>query len=124
MKIELHKYKAYFEQLSQKSHQKPYPNYQKPIRNRKHYRDLEPEEEECDESDSYITEIRRRPRKQRKRIIYEDEIDGVPNYEPQSPREEEQEDNNEIQIKPKRKQEKVIERPKKVKKGITKSIKM
>ena len=40
----------------------------------------------------------------KKRIIYEDEIDGVPNYEPQSPSEEEQEDNNEIQIKPKRKQ--------------------
>ena len=77
-----------------------------------------------DESDSYITEIRRRPRKQRKRIIYEDEIDGVPNYETRSPREEEQEDNSEIQIKPKRKQEKVIGRPKKVKKGITKSIKM
>ena len=89
LKIELHKYKAYVEQLSQKS-------YQKLIRKRKHYRSLEPEEEESDESDSYITEIRRRPRKQRKRIIYEDEIDGVPNYEPQSPSEEEQEDNNEI----------------------------
>ena len=124
LKIELHKYKAYVEQLSQKSYQKPYVNYQKPIRKRKHYRDLEPEEEESDESDSYITEIRRRPRKQRKRIIYEDKIDGVPNYEPQSPSEEEQEDNSKIKIKPKRKQEKVIERPKKVKKGITKSIKM
>ena len=118
LKIELHKYKAYVEQLSQKSYQKPYVNYQKPIRKRKHYRDLEPEEEESDESDSYITEIRRRPRKQRKRIIYEDEIDGVPNYESQSPSEEEQEDNNEIQIKPKRKQENVIERPKKVKKEL------
>ena len=83
LKIELHKYKAYVQQLSQKSYQKPYVNYQKPIRKRKHYRDLEPEEEESDESDSYITEIRRRPRKQRKRIIYEDEIDGVPNYESQ-----------------------------------------
>ena len=124
LKIELHKYKAYVEQLSQKLYRKPYVNYQKPMRKRKHYRDLEPEEEESDESDSYITEIRRRPRKQRKRIIYEDEIDGVPNYESQSPSEEEQEDNNEIQIKPKRKQEKVIERPKKVKKGITKSIKI
>ena len=114
MKIKLHKYKAYVEQLSQKSYQKPYVNYEKPIRKRKHYRDLEPEEEESDESDSYITEILRRPRKQRKRIIYEDKIDGIPNYEPQSPSEEEQKDNNEIQIKLKRKQEKVIERPKKV----------
>ena len=96
LKIELHKYKAYVEQLSQKPYRKPYVNYQKPMRKRKHYRDLEPEEEESDESDSYITEIRRRPRKQRKRIIYEDEIDGVPNYEFQSPSEEEQEDNNEI----------------------------
>ena len=51
--------------------------------------------------------MRRRSRKQKKkRIIYEDEIDGVPNYEPQSPSEEEQEDNNEIQNKPKRKQKK------------------
>ena len=65
LKIELHKYKAYIEQLSQKSYQKPYVNYQKPIRKRKRYRDLEPEEE-SDESDSYITKIRRRPRKQKK----------------------------------------------------------
>ena len=108
----MHKCKAYVEQISQKSYQKLYINYQKPIRIRKHYRDLEPGEE-SDESDSYITEIRRRPRKQRKRIIYENEIDGVPNYELQSPSEEEQVDNNEVQIKPKRKQEKVTERQKK-----------
>ena len=56
---------------------------------------------------------RRRPRKQRKRIIYEDEIDGVPNFGSQTPSEEEREGNNEIQIKPKRKHEKVIEKPKK-----------
>ena len=47
----------------------------------------------------------------KERIIYEDEIDGLPNYEAESPSEEEQEDNNEIQIKPKGKQAKVIERP-------------
>ena len=104
MKIELHKKKVYVEQRSQKSYQKPYVNYQKPIRKRKHYRNLG--QEENDESDSYITEIRSRPRKQRKRVICEDETDGVPNYESQSPNEEEQEDNNEIQIKAKRKQEK------------------
>ena len=63
MKIELHKYKTYIEQLSQKSYQKPYVNYQKPIRKR--YGNLEPEEESA-ESNSYITEIRRRPRKQKK----------------------------------------------------------
>ena len=60
----------------------------------------------------------------KKRIIYEDEIDGVPDYEPQSPSEEQQKENNEIQIKPKRKQEKVVETPKRTKKGITKSIKI
>ena len=87
--MELHKYKAYVEQLSQKFYQKRYLNYQKPIRKRKHYRNLEPEEGESDESDSYITERCRSPRKQRKIIIYEDEIDGVPNYEPQSPIEDE-----------------------------------
>ena len=36
LKIELHKCKGYVEKLSQKSYQKPYVNYQKPIRKRKH----------------------------------------------------------------------------------------
>ena len=66
MKIELDKYKNYVEQLPQKSCHKSYANYQKPIRKRKHYRDIE--QEESDESDSYITEIRRRPKKQKKKI--------------------------------------------------------
>ena len=122
LKIELHKYKTSVEQLSQKSYQKPYVNYPKPIRKRMHYRDLEPEEE-SNESDSFITEIRRPPKKKKKKNTYEDEIQGLSNYEPESPSEEEQEDNSEIQIKPKRKQPKVIERPKKVEKGITKPIK-
>ena len=43
---------------------------------RKHY--YYDEHEESEESDSYITEIRRRPKKQKERIIYEDEIDGIP----------------------------------------------
>ena len=75
MKIELHKYKNYVEQLPQKPYHKSYAHYQKPIRKRKHYHDIK--QEESDESDSYITEICRRPRKQRKRIIYDDELDGV-----------------------------------------------
>ena len=66
MKIELHKYKNYVEQLPQKSYHKSYANYQKPIRKREHYRDIE--QKESDESDSYITEIRRRPKKQKKKI--------------------------------------------------------
>ena len=57
----MHKYETYVGQLSQKSYQKPYVNYSKPIRIRKHYHDLEPEQKN-DESDSYITEIRRRPK--------------------------------------------------------------
>ena len=39
-------------------------NYSRPIKKRKHY-DLGPEEE-SNEGDSYVTEIRRRPRKQKK----------------------------------------------------------
>ena len=91
LKIELHKYKTYVEQIPQNT-SKNY--YLKPIRKRKHYRDLQAESE-SDESDSIVTEICRRPRQQkRKRIIYEDELDRVPDYEPQSPREEEQEEND------------------------------
>ena len=122
LKIELHKYWNYFQNIPQKSYQKP--SYTKPIRKRKHYYYDEPEESE--ESDSYVTEIRRRPKKQKKRIIYEDEIDGIPEYEPDSPTEEEQEEDNnyEIQSKHRGKQPNQIEKPKKVKKGITKSIKM
>ena len=68
LKIELHKYKTFVEQLSQKSYQKPYVNYPKPIRKRKHYRDLEPEEE-SNKSDSFITEIRRPPKKKKKILM-------------------------------------------------------
>ena len=58
-----------------------------------------------------------------KRIIYKDERDGVP--EPDSPTEEEQEEdhNYEIQNKHRGKQPNQIEKPKKSL-GITKSIKM
>ena len=45
--------------MPQKSYQKP--SYTKPIRKRKHYYYDEPEQSE--ESDSYVTEIRRRPKK-------------------------------------------------------------
>ena len=83
LKIELHKYQAYVQNTPQRSYQKP--SYQKLIRKRKHYYYDEPEQSE--ESDSYVTEIRRRPKKQRKIILYEDEIDGPPEYEPDSPTE-------------------------------------
>ena len=95
LKIELHKYKNYVEQLPQKFYQKAYP---RPIRKRKHYHDLEHEQEDSDESDSYITEIRRIKRKKpRKRIFYEEEVDGISDQEPDSrPSEEEQDIKSEI----------------------------
>ena len=67
------------------------------MRKRKPYHDLQQESDETDESDSYV-EVRRRPKKYRKKIAYEDELDGIPNYEPKSPSEDEQEE-NEVEIK-------------------------
>ena len=86
-KIELQKYQHYVQNLPQK----PRMNDQKPIRKRKHY--YFDDQEESEESDSYVTEIRRRrPNKHRKKIIYEDEIDGLPDYEPHSPTEDEEQE--------------------------------
>ena len=109
MKIELHKYKNYVELLPQKSYQKAYP---RPIRKRKHYHDLEHEQEDRDE---YITDIRRRKRnKPRKRIFYEEEVNGISDQEPDSPPSEEEQD-----IKPEIKSQlKTNKQPKKIKKGI------
>ena len=101
LKIELHKYKTYVEQLPQTPRKK---YYSKPIRKSKHYKDLQTETK-SDESDSYVTEIRRRPKQQKIKIVYEDELDGVSDYEPQSPSEEEQEESF-IQIKPKKNRKK------------------
>ena len=87
------------------------------MRKRKPYHDLQPEIDETDKSDYYV-EVRRRRKKYRKKIAYEDELDGIPNYEPKSPSEDEQEE-NEVEIR------KTIKRnvtTKKNKKGITKSI--
>ena len=108
--------------MPKKLYQKP--SYTKPIRKRKHYYYNEPEQSE--ESDSYVTEIQRRPKKQRKRITYKDEIDGLPEYEPDSPTDKEYEESNnyEMQNKYKEKQPKQIEKPKKVQNSITKSTKM
>ena len=79
-------------------------NYQKPIRKRKHY--YYDDQEESEESDCYVTEIwRRRPNKHRKKIIYEDEIDGLPDYEPHSPTEDEEKEeeyDNKVQTKSKK----------------------
>ena len=123
LKIQLQKHQNYVENLPEKSHTK----YQKPITKRKHY--YYDDQEESEESDSYVTEIwRRRPNKKRKRIIYEDEIDGLPEYEPHSPTEDEEEieeqNNYKTKSKKRRLLPKQIEKPKKPKNGITKSIKM
>ena len=105
LKIELQKYQNYVQKNTQWN-----PSYQRyrasTIRTRKHYHYHKSEQSE--ESDSYVTEIRRRPKKQRKRIVYGDETDGLPEYEPDSPTEEEQEEDNsyEIQTRPKGKQQK------------------
>ena len=72
LKIELQKYKTYVYQLPETQTKK---YYSKPIRKGKNYHDLQPESE-IDESDSFVTEIRRRrPRKQKRKIIYEDKLD-------------------------------------------------
>ena len=63
IKIELHKYQNYFQNMPQKSHQKP--SYMKPLRKRKHY--YYDELEQSEESDSYVTEIRTRYKKQTRR---------------------------------------------------------
>ena len=70
MKIEPQKYQDYIQNKPQRSYQKP--SYQKPIRKRKHY--YYDELEENEESGSYVAEICRRPKRQQKGIIFEDEI--------------------------------------------------
>ena len=82
LKIEIQKYWSYIEQSPQNSYCQ---NYQKPIRKRKHYYDHQ-DNDESQENNSYVTEIRRGPKEQKKRrIIYEGKIDGLPEYEPDLP---------------------------------------
>ena len=57
LKIDLHKYLNYFQNMPQKLYQKL--SYTKPIRKHYYYDELE----ESEESDSFVTEIRRRPKK-------------------------------------------------------------
>ena len=57
----------------------------RPKRKRMQYYD------ESDQSDSYVTETRKRPREQKIKIYYDDDVDGV-SYKPDSPTEEEQEE--------------------------------
>ena len=96
--------------------------YEKRIRKRKYYnseREYENEQGHSDDSDPYITEIRKRKKKPKKRIIYEDEIDGISDQEtdPHFSEEEQEVKKTKPQINKKK-------QSKKFKKGITKSIKM
>ena len=65
----------------------------------------------------YITEICKRKKRLKKCIIYEDEIDGI--SEPDTEPEEEQEQEKEVKTDINKNK-----KPKKIKKGITKSIKI
>ena len=87
LKIELQNYQKYVQNVSQKPYRKP-SRYERSKRKRIQYYD------ESDESDSYISEERKRPKKSQKReIICEDDIDGIP-YEPDSPTEEDDQEDD------------------------------
>ena len=111
LRIDLQKYQKYIQNISQTPFRKP--SYLRPKRKTKQYFD------ESDESGSYISEIKKRSRKPKKRkIIYEDDINGVP-YEADSPTEEEEQEEDNIyegQNKSMGKQPRQIEKPKKIKK--------
>ena len=109
LKIELQKCQDHIQNKPQRSYQKP--SYQKTIRKRKPYYYDKPEESE--ESDSYVKEICRQRKSQRKRIMYKDEIDGLPEYEPNSLTDKDQEEGD-YEIQTKRKEQKTqVEKPKK-----------
>ena len=114
LRIELQKYQQYIQNISQTWYRKQ--SYIRPKRKRMQYYD------ESGKRDSYISEIRKRHRKPKKRkIIYEDDIDGVP-YEANSPTEEEEQEGDdiyEVQKKSKGKQPRQIEKLKKKKKKKT-----
>ena len=84
LKMELQIYQQYVQNVLQNSYRKPL--YVRPKRKRIQYYD------ESDESDSFISEVRKRPRKlQKRKIINEDNTDGIP-YEPDSTTDEEDQD--------------------------------
>ena len=78
LKTVLEKYENYIDQIQPRAHTS---YYEKSIRKRKFFkRDYErrydEEKDESDDSDNYVTEVRKRRKKTRKRLIYDDEIDG------------------------------------------------
>ena len=99
--MEIQKYHNYLQYNQNVSEKYRKPNFEKPKRKRIQYYD---ESDESDKTESY-TEIRRRPRRAKKRrILYEDETDGIP-YEPDSPTEDEKQEGEGIyEIKKQNKQ--------------------
>ena len=93
LKSALEKYKSYVEQIQPRARTN---YYEKPIRKRTFFkRDYKRNEEdnESDDSDKYVTEVRRRRKKPRKRLIYDNEIDGEqsePEIESDVPEEKEE----------------------------------
>ena len=78
LKFALEKYKNYIEQIQPRARTS---YYEKAIRKRKFFkrgyeRRYDEEEDESDHSDNYVTEVRKRRKKPRKYLIYDDEIDG------------------------------------------------
>ena len=96
LKIELEKYKQCVEKIQPRT---PKKYYEKPIRKRKYDKQDYEQEDSDDGSGTYITEIRKRKKTPKIRIIYEDDIDGIsePVTDPQvSEEEQEQEAKPEI----------------------------
>ena len=115
--MEIQKYQNYIQYNQNISEKYRKPNFEKPKRKRIQYYD---ESDESNETESY-TEIRRRLKQpKQRRILYEDEIDGIP-YKLDSPTEDKKQEEDDIY---KIKKTKQIEKPKRKKQGITKSIKM
>ena len=114
LKLALEKYKKYIEQIQPRTS----PNlYEKPLRKRKFFkrnyeRRFGEEQDDSDVSDEYITDVRKRRKKTRKRLIYDDEIDGDEQSEP------------EIELDDPEEKEKIINVIKKNKKRIKKKKEM
>ena len=77
LRMEIQKYQIYIQYNQNILEKYRKPNFEKPKKKKIQYYD---ESDESNESESY-TEIRRPKQPKKRRILYEDEIDGIP-YEP------------------------------------------
>ena len=83
----MRKYQNYFQNIPQKSNQKP--SYTKPIR--KENITIMMNLKKAKKAILMLQKFEDVPKNKKKRIIYKDEIDRIPEYEPDSPTGEEQE---------------------------------